>query len=98
MRRFRGVPPLVFGFLAVFAAVPIFYLGRAQQAAFFSVVTVVLVVSGGFLMASGLHDRSALLIKDKDDRERALAEGSRLSRTALIVFMVGGLVAVLVGF
>ena len=45
-----------------------------------------------------LHDRSALLIKDKDDRERALAEGSKLSRTALIVFMVGGLVAVLVGF
>lgn len=98
MRRFRGVPPLVFGFLAVFAAVPIFFLGLAQQAAFFYIVAIVLVISGGFLMGSGLHDRAALLIKDKDDRERALAEGSKLSRTALIVFMVGGLVAVLMGF
>lgn len=98
MRRFRGMPPLIFGFLAVFTAVPVFYLGSAQRAAFFYVLAVVLVISGGFLMGSGLTDRKGLTLDDPDERELAFAQATKLSRIAGAIFMIGGLIAVLVGF
>ena len=48
-------------------------------------------------MMASADDRSALLIGQGRSGTRARRR-SKLSRTALIVFMVGGLVAVLVGF